>query len=104
MNARLQNRARCGFTLVELLVVIAIIILLLAIIFPIVGSVQAHGKLTGCMENQRLMIRAVKLYKEDHGVYPDALYGYEVFDSSGNAAARIPVRFLYPQYLQSKRD
>jgi prepilin-type N-terminal cleavage/methylation domain-containing protein len=97
--------SRRGFTIIEMLVVMGIIILLAAITFPVVASVRSHGKRTGCMENMRQIIQALKLYKDDWGVYPDALYGYDDY-SNVNQANPQPVerRFLFPQYIRSRRD
>jgi prepilin-type N-terminal cleavage/methylation domain-containing protein len=96
---RLRHNRR-GFTIIELLVVIAIIALLAAITFPVIASVMQAGKRTGCMENMRQIVQGIKLFKEDHGVYPDALYGYD--DYSGPSP--VQHRFLYPQYIKNRSD
>ncbi len=95
---------RPGFTLIEMLIVIAIIALLAGITFPMVATVREGGQRTGCMEKMRQLVQAAKLYKEDHGVYPEALFGYEAWEDQGGTPVRVSYRYLYPQYLKSKTD
>ena len=85
---------RRGFTLTELLVVIAIIAILAAIIFPVMVSVRTNMMKQQCMGNMRQLAEGLTLYKEDRGVYPEALYG---FSQSG-----VDQFFLYPQYIRDR--
>jgi prepilin-type N-terminal cleavage/methylation domain-containing protein len=94
------NARRHGFTIIELLTVIAIIAILAAFLFPAIAAVREGGHKTGCMEHMRQIVQALKMYKDDWGVYPEALYGYDIIDQNGIQRAR---RFLYPQYINSRQ-
>lgn len=73
MNKRRRTHAR-GFTLVELLTVIAIIALLAGILFPVFATAREGMRQGTCSTNIAEIIKGAKLYKDDWGVYPDALY------------------------------
>ncbi|MFN3648083.1 MAG: type II secretion system protein [Armatimonadota bacterium] len=76
MNARaFGSRRRSGFTLIELLTVIAIIAILAALLFPVFAGMGRKMRETQCQNNLKAIVQAMNVYKEDHGVYPDALYG-----------------------------
>lgn len=96
-----REARRPGFTMVEILVVIAVIAILAAFLFPLIVSVREGGKKKGCMENMRQVVQALKLYKEDYGVYPEALYGYYEVVGNNPPTAR---HFLYPQYIKAKYE
>jgi len=70
--------ARKGFTLIELLVVIGIIAILAGLLLPVLAAAGAHARMTTCTSNIKDIVRAVKLYYDDYGVYPDGLYGVSV--------------------------
>ncbi len=57
---------RWGFTLIELLTVIAIIAVLMAILFPVFGSVREKGRRTQCQNNLRQLGMAIDIYTADH--------------------------------------
>jgi hypothetical protein len=42
----------------------------------------------------------LKLYKDDHGAYPEALYGFRA--PATNGGVPLEVTFLYPQYVKEK--
>lgn len=86
-GGRQRPRARGGFTLVELLTVIAIIAILAAILFPVLGSMGERARSATCMSNIRVMCQALKIYHDDHHVYPDELY-----------------RALYPNYVKDEKQ
>jgi len=97
---RTPNTVHPGFTLIEMITVIAIIAILAAFIFPAMAAVREGGKRTGCMENMRQVVQALKMYKDDWGIYPEALFGYDIIPQSGPQLAR---RFLYPQYIHDRQ-
>jgi prepilin-type N-terminal cleavage/methylation domain-containing protein len=94
-----RSSGRPGFTMVELLTVIAIIAILAAIIFPVFSTVRRNVWKTSCTANMHTIAQALKMYKDDYKVYPDALYGYEARNSRGELFFQT---FLYPQYVRDK--
>jgi prepilin-type N-terminal cleavage/methylation domain-containing protein len=90
------RNARRGFTLIELLVVIAIIAILAALLFPVMAVVRAKANQSSCTSQMAEMIRAIKMYKDDWRVYPDALYGIQY--SGGTFETR-----LFPDYVKDEK-
>lgn len=76
-RAHASGRERRGFTLIELLTVIAIIALLAAILFPVFAQVRNQMQKSRCMTNLKSILQAMNVYKEDYGVFPEALYGVQ---------------------------
>lgn len=101
-------RKRSAFTLIELLVVIAIISILIALIFPVVGSILENGRETNSMSNMQQISSALALYKLDNRTYPPVLFGYadtaDTGISMGSAQADPNASTylvgLYPQYVK----
>jgi type II secretory pathway pseudopilin PulG len=109
--------------MVEMMTVVAIMAILAAIIFPIMMPLRRNLAKSSCLTNLRTIAQAVKIYKEDYRIYPEALYGYAPLDQNGNLKPRLvpdptnpdklvqvvdtatgkPVfeqrTFLYPQYI-----
>ncbi len=56
-----------AFTLIELLSSMAVIVLLLAILIPVVGTIQSSNNSVKCASNLRQIGVAAKLYSNDHG-------------------------------------
>ena len=58
-----QSRA---FTLVELLVVMVVIAILAALLLPALGGAKEKAKSINCLNNQKQIMLAVKLYMDDN--------------------------------------
>ncbi|MGQ9488353.1 MAG: type II secretion system protein [Armatimonadota bacterium] len=98
MRDRIHSSA---FTMVEMLTVIAIIAVLAAIIFPVAATVREQARRTTTMSNLHQIQVALKMYKQDNRVYPEALLGYVAFDGSNPIPAdRTSSIYLYQAYIR----
>src|SRR5436189_1536019 len=75
-RSAMKVKAHRGFTMVEMLTVIAIIAILAAIIFPVFATVRKNVYKGQCTANLHSLAIAIKLYKDDYRIYPEALLGY----------------------------
>lgn len=90
-----------AFTMVEMLTVIAIIAVLAAIIFPVAATVREQARRTTTMSNLHQIQVALKMYKQDNRVYPEALLGYVAFSGSNPIPAdRTSGIYLYQAYIR----
>jgi prepilin-type N-terminal cleavage/methylation domain-containing protein len=65
MKRRSDVKKTHGFTLIELLVVIAIIAILAALLLPALAAAKARGVRTACINNQRQIGIALRMYVDD---------------------------------------
>lgn len=102
-----------GFTLIELLTVIAIIAILVAILFPMAGTVRESARGSDCLSKLHQLYVSANVYRMDEGAYPTSLLGLvEVSDGVGGStgvyltdpgtqkpasANRLINGFLYPE-------
>jgi competence protein ComGC len=91
-----SSAARRGFTLVELFAVILVLFFLLLFVIPAIRPTCCLREKRDCGGNIRQVIQGLLMYREDWGVYPDALYGisYDGVDVQ---------RPLYPTFIRDER-
>lgn len=70
-------RSPRAFTLIELLVVIAIMALLISILLPALSKARLAGKMTVSLTNQRQILTATDMYKNDFNGTPPLLLSYK---------------------------
>src|SRR5690242_9958894 len=89
---------RRGFTMIEMLTVIAIIAILAGILFPVFATVRRNVHKATCTSNLHEIYQALRIYKDDHGVYPESLFG---FTGPNVPATPVTPLGLYPNYVKS---
>ena len=70
-----QSRIQSGFTLIELLVVIAIIAILAGLLLPALARAKTKAQSIQCMNNNRQMMLAWKMYVDTSNDYVPSAYG-----------------------------
>ena len=69
-RAAKPSRSRRGFTLIELLLTIAVIAILASLLLPALTRAKASVRFIKCRSNLRQLALGVRLYLDDHQVYP----------------------------------
>jgi prepilin-type N-terminal cleavage/methylation domain-containing protein/prepilin-type processing-associated H-X9-DG protein len=68
-NLRSADQNRDGFTLIELVVVIAALVLLALTLLPALASSKTDNRALRCLNNQRQLMSAIRVYTEDYNDY-----------------------------------
>lgn len=61
---------RAAFTLIELLTVVAVIAILAALLLPTLSMVRESARMTNCASNQRQIVLAFTIYRNQFGGWP----------------------------------
>ncbi|RMT83958.1 type II secretion system major pseudopilin GspG [Pseudomonas viridiflava] len=72
------HRAQAGFTLIEIMVVLVILGILAAIVVPKVLDRPDQARATAARQDIGGLMQALKLYRLDHGSYPNQAQGLKV--------------------------
>lgn len=92
MSPRRRLFARSGFTVVELLSVLAAAGVVLTLVSSMVANAQVRGQRLVCMDNLRLVSRAVHIYSQENGKRPRS-YSRVMTALPGSVK---PIHFLCP--------
>lgn len=72
------GRGQQGFTLIEIMVVVVILGILAAMVVPKVLDRPDQARATAAKQDVAGLMQALKLYRLDHGTYPNMNQGLEV--------------------------
>ncbi len=93
-----------AFTLVELLVVVAVIAILASLLLPVLSRAKARALVVACMNHERQMGLALRMYMDDHHAYPFYFVTYANSDGLGfdrwqqSLNPYYPLDWLNPAY------
>jgi general secretion pathway protein G len=73
MQAEIIKKSQAGFTLIEIMVVIVILAVLATLVLPKIMDRPDEARKVKVMQDIRILEGALKLYRLDNFVYPNAL-------------------------------
>jgi prepilin-type N-terminal cleavage/methylation domain-containing protein len=86
MHRHTSRRVRAGFTMIELLTVVGIIVVLIAILLPVVASVQRKAREADTSQEINRLATAAQNYYNDYRAYPGPVPDTKIAGFNGVAA------------------
>jgi type II secretory pathway pseudopilin PulG len=74
--------------------------ILAGLLFPVMSKARADAQKRACATNMKMIVQALKMYKDDHYVYPDHLYG---FSENPDDPSPTLIPRLYPEYISNEK-